>query len=53
MAMLVRALAKGKGELDTATVAETQEIILGGLRDPDHGIKRETIGALGNSAGRT
>jgi HEAT repeat protein len=49
--MLVQALAKGKGELDTATVAETQEIILSGLRDPDHGIRGKTIRALGKFGG--
>jgi hypothetical protein len=51
VAMLVQALAKGKGELDTATVAETQEIILSGLRDPDHGIRGKTIRALGKFGG--
>jgi hypothetical protein len=51
VAMLVQALAKGKGELDTGTVAETQGIILSGLRDPNHGIRGETIRALGKFGG--
>lgn len=51
VAMLVRALAKGRGELDGATIAETQEVILSGLRDPDHGVKGETIRALGKFGG--
>jgi HEAT repeat protein len=50
-AMLVLALAKGKGELNAATAAETREAILKGLRDPDHGVKGDTIEALGKFGG--
>jgi len=51
VAMLVQALAKGKGELDALTVAKVQEAILAGLHDPDHGIRGETIRALGKFGG--
>jgi hypothetical protein len=51
VAMLVQAQAKGKGELDAATVAEVHEIILSGLRDPDHGVKGDTIRSLGKFGG--
>lgn len=51
VAMLVQAQAKGKGELDAATVAEVREVVVSGLRDPDHGVKGETIRALGKFGG--
>jgi HEAT repeat protein len=49
--MLVRVLAKGKGDLDAATVREIQEIILSTLRNPDHDVKGDTIRALGEFGG--
>lgn len=51
VAMLVQALAKGKNDLDVATVHEVQEIILSGLHDTDHGFKGDTIRALGKFGG--
>ena len=51
VAMLVQAQAKGKSDLDAATVSEIHEITLSGLRDPDHGVKGETIRALGKFGG--
>ena len=51
VAMLVQALAKGKGDLDAGTVREIQNIILTTLRDPDHGIKGDVIRALGEFGG--
>jgi HEAT repeat protein len=51
VAMLVRVLAKGKGDLDAATVREIQEIILSTLRNPDHDVKGDTIRALGKFGG--
>jgi HEAT repeat protein len=51
VAMLVRVLAKGKGDLDAATVREIQEIILSTLRNPDHDVKGDTIRALGEFGG--
>jgi hypothetical protein len=51
VAMLVQALSGGKSELDGATIAQTREVIVSGLRDPDHGVRGDTTAALGKFGG--
>ncbi len=50
-AMMVQALAKGRNELDSATIQSTQEAILGALRDIDEGVRIDTVRALGKFGG--
>ena len=51
VAMLVQASAKGKGQLDAATMQTVRQIIVNALRDPDAGMKIETVKALGSFGG--
>ncbi|HKM47088.1 MAG TPA: hypothetical protein VJX69_05850 [Terriglobales bacterium] len=51
VAMLVQALAKGRSELDAATIKTVQQIILSALRDPDGAVKIPTMKALGSFGG--
>ena len=46
MAMLVQASAKGKGQLDAATIQTVQQIILNALNTQDENLKIPTIKAL-------
>ena len=44
--MLIQAVAKGKSDLDAATVQTVKQITLSALRDPDEGLKIPTVEAL-------
>jgi len=46
VALLVQALAKGRGDLDAGTVQTVRQVILNGLRDPDEAVKIPTLKAL-------
>jgi len=46
VALLVRALAKGRSELDAETIQTVQQIILSALHDPDNVVKIPTVKAL-------
>ena len=46
VALLVRALAKGRGELDAETIQTVRQIILSALHDSDEDIKIPTVKAL-------
>lgn len=49
--MLVEAMQKGQGTLDTETAHTAKQIVLSDLRDPDSGVRLETVYALGRYAG--
>lgn len=49
--MMVKALAKGRNELDSATIQTTQESIKGALRDNDENVRADTVRALGKFGG--
>jgi len=51
VAMLVHALAKGRNDLDAATIQTVQQIILSALRDPNDAVKIPTVKALGSFGG--
>ncbi len=51
VAMLVQALAKGRGELDAETIRTVQQIILSALHDPEDVVKIPTVKALGRFGG--
>lgn len=51
VAVLVQALAKGRGELDAVTIQAVQQIILSALYDPDDAVKIPTVKALGSFGG--
>jgi hypothetical protein len=46
VAILVRALAKGRSELDAKTIQKVRQIILSTLHDPDAAVKIPTLEAL-------
>jgi HEAT repeat protein len=49
--MMVQALAKGRDELDPATVQAVQEATLSALHDPDKGVRIVTVMSLGQFGG--
>jgi HEAT repeats len=51
VAILVQASVRGKGHLDAATIQAVRQIILSALRDPDAGMKIDTVKALGSFGG--
>jgi hypothetical protein len=51
VAILVQASVRGKGHLDAATMQAVRQIILSALRDPDAGMKIDTVKALGSFGG--
>jgi len=51
VAMMVQALAKGKKELDPATMQAARQATLSGLHDPDEGVRMDTVNALGKFGG--
>jgi hypothetical protein len=48
VAMLIQALAKGKSDLEDRTIETVRHIILNALRDPDDGVRIDTVKALGS-----
>jgi len=46
--MMVQALAKGRDELDPATVQAVQEATLSALHDPDKGVRIVTVMSPGH-----
>jgi HEAT repeat protein len=51
VAMIVQVLAKGKSELDAATIQSVQDTILGALHDTDEHVRADTVRALGKFGG--
>lgn len=51
VAMLVQALAKGRNDLDPATVQTVGQATLRALHDPDEGVRIDTLNALGKFGG--
>lgn len=51
VALLVQALAKGRGDLDAVTIQAVQQIILSALHDPEDVVKIPTVKALGDFGG--
>ena len=45
--MMVQALAKGRNEIDPATVKAVQQATLSALHDPDGGVRIDTVKGLG------
>jgi hypothetical protein len=52
VAMMVQALAKGRNELDSATIQSTQEAIRGALHDSDENVRADTVEGLGKFGGK-
>lgn len=51
VAMLVQALAKGRNELDAATIQTVQQSILGALHDSNDHVRADTVSALAKFGG--
>jgi HEAT repeat protein len=47
-AMMVQALAKGRNDLDPATIEAVQKVTLSALHDSDDGVRIDIVEALGN-----
>jgi HEAT repeats len=48
VAVLVRALAKGRNDLDARTIERAEQTIRGALRDPDSDVRTDAVEALGH-----